>query len=79
MQRWSGCGGGGTLTPGGNLLFAGGGSGNLVPFDPATGPIWHSRIGNVSNAPETYMIDGKQYVLAAVGDMLAAYLLYVTK
>jgi alcohol dehydrogenase (cytochrome c) len=66
----------GMLTTAGKLLFAGDGSGNLVAFDPATGtPIWHSRIGAVSNAPETYMLDGKQYVLVAVGDMLAAYAL----
>jgi alcohol dehydrogenase (cytochrome c) len=66
----------GLLTTAGKLLFAGDGSGNLVAFDPANGsPIWHSRIGNVSNAPETYMLDGRQYVLTAVGDMLAAYAL----
>lgn len=65
------------LTTAGKLLFAGDGSGNLVAFDPASGnPIWHSRIGTVSNAPETYMLDGRQYVLVAVGDMLAAYAVY---
>ena len=62
------------LTTAGKLLFAGDGAGNIVAFDPANGkPLWHSRIGNVSNAPETYMLDGKQYLLVAAGDMLAAF------
>ena len=70
-------GGGGMLTTAGKLLFAGDGAGNLVAFDPSNGtPIWHSRIGNVTNAPETYMLDGKQYVLAASGDALFAFSLY---
>jgi alcohol dehydrogenase (cytochrome c) len=65
------------LTTAGRLLFSGDGSGNLVAFDPATGnPLWHSRIGNVSNAPQTYTLDGKQYVLAAAGDALFAFALY---
>jgi hypothetical protein len=27
----------------------------------------------VSNAPQTYLLDGKQYLLVAAGDMLAAF------
>jgi alcohol dehydrogenase (cytochrome c) len=38
--------------------------------------LWHSRIGQVSNAPETYMLDGHQYLLAAAGDTLFAFTLY---
>ena len=38
---------------------------------PSTGqrwnPQWHSAIGQVTNAPQTYMVDGRQYVLAAAG------------
>jgi alcohol dehydrogenase (cytochrome c) len=30
----------------------------------------------VSNAPQTYLLDGKQYVLAAAGDALFAFALY---
>jgi alcohol dehydrogenase (cytochrome c) len=67
----------GMLTTAGRLLFAGDGAGNLVALDVATGKsLWHSRIGNVSNAPETYTLDGKQYLLVAAGDMLAAFALY---
>jgi alcohol dehydrogenase (cytochrome c) len=58
----------GVLTTAGRLLFTGDNAGNLIAFDPANGnPLWHSRIGQVSNAPETYMLDGHQYLLSAVG------------
>src|SRR5262249_51993391 len=65
-----------TVTAGG-LLFAGDVSGNFVAFDAANGKIlWHTHIGQVSNAPETYMIGGRQYVLIAAGDSLYAFSLY---
>jgi alcohol dehydrogenase (cytochrome c) len=67
----------GVLTTAGRLLFGGDPSGNLVAFDPANGTLlWHSQIGQVTNAPETYMVDGQQYVLAAAGDSLYAFSLY---
>jgi alcohol dehydrogenase (cytochrome c) len=73
----SGGGGAGLLATAGKLLFAGDKGGNLVAHDPANGkPLWHSRIGNISNAPQTYMVDGHQYLLVAVGDTLYAYTLY---
>lgn len=67
----------GILTTAGKLLFAGDIAGNLVAYDPANGKIlWHSRLGQVSNAPETYMLDGHQYVLVAAGDTLYSFVLY---
>ncbi len=70
-------GGGGILATAGGLVFAGDGAGSLVANDAATGkPIWHTRIGEVTNAPQTYMLDGHQYVIAATGDMLWSFLLY---
>jgi alcohol dehydrogenase (cytochrome c) len=49
----------------------------MVAHDAATGkPLWHTRIGNISNGPQTYMLDGHQYLLAAVGDTLYAFTLY---
>jgi alcohol dehydrogenase (cytochrome c) len=64
----------GMLTTGGGLLFAGDGAGNLVAFDAANGtPLWNARLGTVTNAPQTYMLDGKQHVLVAAGDMLYAF------
>ncbi|HWB16491.1 MAG TPA: acido-empty-quinoprotein group A [Vicinamibacterales bacterium] len=75
-HKFEGGGGGGLLTTAGKLVFSGDGSGNFVAFDATNGnPIWHSRIGNISNAPETYMLDGRQYVLAAVGDTLYAFVM----
>ena len=68
--------GGGILTTAGGLIFTGDGSGNFAAFDQKDGkPLWHSRIGNISNAPQTYSLDGKQHVLVAVGDTLYAYVM----
>ena len=67
----------GLLTTAGKLLFGGDVAGNFVAFDPATGnSLWHSRIGQVTNAPETYMVDGRQHILVAAGDTLYACALY---
>jgi alcohol dehydrogenase (cytochrome c) len=64
------------LTTAGKLVFAGDAGGNFVAHDAVTGkPLWHARIGNVSNAPQTYMLDGRQYVLVAVGDTLYSFML----
>jgi alcohol dehydrogenase (cytochrome c) len=73
-----GRGGPGLLATAGRLLFGGDVSGNFVAFDPATGkPLWHSRLAaNVSNAPQTYLVGGKQHVLVAAGDTLYAFSLY---
>jgi alcohol dehydrogenase (cytochrome c) len=67
----------GMLTTAGKLLFAGDTGGNLVGYDAATGkPLWHSYLGtNVTNPPQTYAIDGKQYLLTAAGETLSAFVL----
>jgi alcohol dehydrogenase (cytochrome c) len=79
-HRYPGTGGGGTnglLTTAGGLLFGGDLGGNIVAYDARNGtPLWHSRIGQVSNAPETYMLDDRQYLLVAAGDTLYAFYLY---
>jgi alcohol dehydrogenase (cytochrome c) len=70
----------GLLTTAGKLLFAGDGAGNIVAFDPANGaPLWHARVGGVAGAPETYMLDERQYLLVSLGDALAAFALYGAK
>lgn len=72
-----GGGGGGILATAGGLVFAGNGAGSLVAHDAWTGkPIWNTRIGNVTNPPQTYMLDGHQYVLAATGNRLWSFMLY---
>jgi alcohol dehydrogenase (cytochrome c) len=68
----------GLLTTAGGLLFGGDVAGNLVAFDASNGrPLWHVYLGTqVSNAPETFLLDGRQYVLSAAGDTLYAFALY---
>ena len=69
--------GSGLLTTAGGLLFAADQGKNFVAFDAENGtPLWHSRLQEVSNAPESYMLDNHQYVLVAAGDMLYAFALY---
>ncbi len=65
----------GMLTTAGKLLFTGDGSQHLVAFDPANGKIlWHAGLEtNISNGPETYMIEGKQYLVVAAGESLYAF------
>ena len=70
-------GSGGLVATAGKLVFAGDGGGNLVAFDATNGkPLWHTRIGTITNAPQTYAVDGKQQVLVAVGDTLYSFGLY---
>jgi len=70
-------GGGGLLSTAGKLLFGGDGAGNLVAHDVATGaPLWHTRIGAVTNPPQTFLLDGHQYLIAATGDSVWAFMLY---
>jgi alcohol dehydrogenase (cytochrome c) len=68
----------GLLATAGKLLFGGDVSSNFVALDPANGRIlWHTNVGQqVTNAPETYMLDGRQYLLVAAGDALYAFALY---
>ena len=57
--------------------FTGDGNGNLVAFDASKGAIlWHTRIGNISNSPQTYMMDGRQVLLVASGATLYAFHIY---
>jgi alcohol dehydrogenase (cytochrome c) len=70
----------GLLTTASGLLFANDGAGSLVAYGlrgkepPAA--LWHARLGSIENAPETYTIDGKQYVLVTAdgGSVYAFYL-----
>jgi alcohol dehydrogenase (cytochrome c) len=66
----------GLLSTGGKLLFAPDAAGNLIAYDPANGNIlWHTHLGPVSNAPETYLLDGRQYILVAAGDSVYSFAL----
>jgi len=75
---WPGTGGTGTsvLTTASGLVFTGDTNGNLVAMDAGNGNLlWHSGIGNISAPPETYRLDGHQYLLASVGDVLYSFVL----
>lgn len=75
---WPGNGGTGTsvLTTASGLVFTGDTNGNFVAMDAANGNLlWHSGIGNISAPPETYRLDGHQFVLASVGDAIFSFVL----
>jgi alcohol dehydrogenase (cytochrome c) len=64
------------LSTAGKLLFGGDPGGNLVAYDPATGAIlWHVHLGDVSGPAQTYLLDGKQYILVSAVDSLYAFAL----
>jgi acido-empty-quinoprotein group A len=74
-----GAGGGsmGLLSTAGKLLFGNDGGGNFVAYDAATGkPLWHAGLGNnTTNGPQTFLLDGRQYVVVGAGDQLFAFTL----
>jgi len=67
----------GMLSTEGGLLFAGDPSGNFIAYDAKTGiSLWHAPLGSlISNNPETFMMDGKQYVIVGSGENLFAFYL----
>jgi acido-empty-quinoprotein group A len=69
--------GAGILTTAGHLLFSADTSGNLLALDPATGKtLWHLNAGGrMVASPMTYQLDGRQYALFAVQDVLYAFAL----
>jgi alcohol dehydrogenase (cytochrome c) len=63
------------LSTAGHVIFTGG-SGGLEALDATTGePLWHSRIGTVTNGPITYELDGQQYVVVAAGTSIFAFVM----
>jgi hypothetical protein len=52
------------------------GSGHLVALEADDGDLlWNTRIGNISNARQIYLVDGRQHVLVAAGQQLFAFLM----
>ncbi|HLJ16856.1 MAG TPA: acido-empty-quinoprotein group A [Bryobacteraceae bacterium] len=66
----------GILTTAGGLLFTADNSDNLIALDPATGKaLWHMNAGaRMVASPMTYELDGRQYLLTAVGDLMFAWM-----
>ena len=69
--------GAGILTTAGHLLFSADNARNLLALDPATGKtLWHLNAGGrLAASPMTYQLDGRQYLIAAVQDVLYAFVL----
>ena len=65
----------GLLTTAGKLLFAGDPSGNFIAYDPTDGhSLWHSKLtAPVSNAPISYELDGRHYVVVGAGDSIYSF------
>jgi alcohol dehydrogenase (cytochrome c) len=74
---WEGGSRAGLLSTAGNLLFSGGASNDLVALNATTGDaIWHAGLNaSVANAPITYEMDGKQFVVVGAGDMVWVFVL----
>jgi alcohol dehydrogenase (cytochrome c) len=69
--------GAGILTTASGLLFTGDYNRNLIAFNAANGDIlWHfPMLHSMGNGPETYLLDGHQYLIAGGGDTLYAFTL----
>ena len=69
----------GILTTAGHLLFTADNSGNLLALDPGTGKtLWHLNAGGqLVASPMTYQLDGRQYLIIPVEDVLYAFALPV--
>ena len=67
--RYQEAAGGGTLTTAGNLVFQGLSDGRLLAYTADTGrKLWEVQLGNgVMAAPNTWSLEGKQYVSVMVG------------
>lgn len=65
----------GILTTAGGLLFTADNADNLLALDPVTGKtLWHVNAGGrLVSSPMTYQIDGKQYLLTAVQDLVMVW------
>jgi len=77
-HKWEGSGGrSGLMSTAGNLLFGGDTSGNFVALNASTGePLWHANVASsVANAPISYELDGKQYVVVGAGDTLFGFVM----
>jgi alcohol dehydrogenase (cytochrome c) len=80
--RWShelgpGGAGAGVLTTDSGLTFTGDSTGNILALATNDGKtLWHAGTGApVQSSPETYELDGRQYVLTGSGGVLFAWVL----
>jgi alcohol dehydrogenase (cytochrome c) len=65
----------GLLSTAGGVLFLSDGP-NVEAWDAATGKaLWYSQIGGLSSPPETFILDGKQHLLATGAGALYLFVL----
>jgi alcohol dehydrogenase (cytochrome c) len=65
----------GLLSTAGGVLFLSNGGG-IEALEAKTGrPLWHSEVGALTAPPETFLMDGKQYVAAYVSGGLFMFVL----
>ncbi|WP_180539033.1 acido-empty-quinoprotein group A [Nevskia soli] len=71
----------GILTTAGNLLFSADNNDNLMALDPATGKtLWHVPLGGrLVASPMTYELDGRQYLLTPIQNVMIAWALPPSK
>ena len=66
----------GVLTTDSGLIFTGDSVRSVMALRTSDGAtLWHSAIGHVGNAPITYELDGRQYVIVASDGALFAWAL----
>ena len=64
------------LTTAAGLTFSGDSANSAMALRTSDGAtLWHAGIGRVGNAPITYELDGRQYVLFGGGSALYAFAL----
>jgi alcohol dehydrogenase (cytochrome c) len=67
------------LTTASGLIFTGDEQGNLIALNSRSGePLWSYQMGATlwGTSAITYMVDGRQYVLAPAGTNLTAWALF---
>lgn len=73
---YGGAGSSGVLTTASGLVFTGDSTRNTLALRSNNGEsLWHVATGRVTNAPITYMLDGRQYILLGAGSTLFAFAL----
>ena len=66
----------GVLTTAAGLTFTGDSANSALALRSSDGAtLWHAGIGRVGNAPITYELDGRQYMVLAAGGTLFAFAL----
>lgn len=78
-HKWEGAGGprNGVLSTAGNLVFCADPQNNFVALNATTGQaLWSANLGSgISNAPISYELDGRQFVIVAANDTLYGFAL----